>query len=186
MKKSMYIFFILVIFPLYSNDITVKKEIADPFGNQSIFDYEKFLNENNYSIQEGRDYIKFMDDIFSELEVIQNQNNYVLEGIWVSVNYIVPNQKNIFDFLLEKINISKDKNDYLWLRLSGPFASWMIYKYGDYYISSWNGMGGIGPLLLINVIEDRCYFYTLEGSTWKLLPYHKGGDVYLEKVLPNS
>ena len=187
MKKIIYTILFLISFPLFSNnDVTIKKEIADPVGNHSVFDYERFLNENNYSVQEGRDYLKFKGDIFSGLEVIKSQNYYVLEGDWSPVNYIESNQNNIFDFLLKKTSITKDENDNLWLSLSGPFGSWMIYKYGNYYISSWSGMGGIGPLLLINFVNGRCYFYTLEGSIWKLLPYHKGGDVYLEKVLPNS
>lgn len=39
----------------------------------------------------------------------------------------------------------------------------------------------IGLLVLLNIFDEKCFLYTLEDSTWILLPFHKGGNVYLKR-----
>ncbi len=189
MKNAIVILFALTCISIYSFDeFGVNNEIPDPFGRYSKYDYEKFLDERNYSIEEENEYFLFHQSMFSGLEVVNEAEEVQkLEGLWVPENNYKTDSFFYFDFYLQRVEIFMPADDdKLILGLFGPVGAWGIYHYGDYYLSSMANMGSIVPPLLLNFIDGKCYFYTLEGSTWKLLPYHREGGVYLKKVLPNS
>jgi len=175
-----------MINPLFSNDISIPTEIYDPIGNINDFDSMRFLDERNFSVKEEMEYTNYLNNFISQLKVSNCEKMYSFFGEWKIVN---PEKNPVYDYIsycLTGAEIGCGDGGTTVLSLNGPVGPWEIYDYGEYYLSTFSTMGGIAPLLLLNFVNDRLYFYTLEGSTWKLLPFHKGGEAYLKKVLPNS
>jgi len=184
MKKILlFLLTLLNINVVFSQDLKVKQEIPDPMGFISNFDNIRFLDERKFSLEEEKEYSDFQNKVISSLKVTPIDEMYEYFGFWRFENF------SAVDYLgccLQTAEIGWGAGEYAVVELYGPVGPWEIYSYGKYYLTSFSSMGGIAPLLLMNFVEDRLYFYTLEGSTWKLLIYHKGGEIYLKKVLPSS
>jgi len=167
---------------MFAQDYKVGKEIPDMFSTFSNFDFTKYLDERNFSDEEGYEYIRFIDKTFSNLQLASSEDLSEIKGEWELVNYIDTGVFNMFAYRFQRVIIGWNSS----LSVYGAVGPGSVYKYGDYYLTTWSAMGSIAPILLLNIIEDRLYLYTLEGSTWKLLPFHESGEVYLKKVLPSS
>ena len=174
MKKHFCIIIVLSFsLNLYSNENSVQLTIPDPVNIVALSAYQLPILKNDTR----NVYISFKKKFLEKLDLVQGAAEFrALGGGWVPSKEDKSTSSNLSAPFTHKFSIIIGNHGKLFIEGQHNLA-WRLYRYGEYYVTDMSLPDTVYPILLINFTGDRCYFYTLEGSQWILIPFHKNGDI---------
>lgn len=156
--------------------------VLEPRG----IDARYYYFDNNYTDDEGNDYVEVIESFFSKLDAISSDDSSIINkysGMWKASVDNIDELYKYQDFASSFKEIQFGYNSYYGYSFRYFFdGNAPAYKMNDNVVSTIRSMGWIAPILRYEIVEERMYIYILDHDKWRLADFHQGGKVYFRKI----
>lgn len=168
---------VFLLVNVFSESNKIQLTISDPMNMEAPAIHWESQNSEN----EIKEYIDFKIEFLKKVNFVQGANEFrTIGGDWIPSVEKQYDSADSFSPCSHKFSIIIGNHAKLFIKDQHNQA-WELYKYGEYYLTDLYFPDKNGPLLLLHIKNNTCYFYTIEGHIWTLIPFHKKGDICFNK-----